>query len=55
MRRITHVQEGREECLRRANDHEWHSENCPDPGVAAWCHEQARKWRSLALIAQPKR
>ena len=54
MRRITYVDQTREECLQRAQNYEWRSQDTANRPYGAFLHEQARKWRSLALIAKPK-
>jgi hypothetical protein len=53
MRRIGTTTKTREECLRRALEYEWLAGNGPHTAGAAYAWDQARFWRSLALVAQP--
>ena len=52
MWRITGTTFTREECLRRALQEDWMSENVPSRDGAARAWAMARKWRSLALVAK---
>jgi hypothetical protein len=53
MRRIATTTKTREECLGRAIELEWMADNSPSPAGAAYAWDQARLWRSLALLARP--
>jgi len=53
MRRITTTTKTREECQGRAIEMEWMAENSPSPAGEAHAWDQARLWRSLALLAPP--
>jgi hypothetical protein len=52
MRRMGHVEETRSECLRRAREYDWLSENSVSREGAAYFFDRARLWRSRALVAQ---
>ncbi len=54
MRRISSVTETREQCLRKALQYEWQSENSRSEVAAAWAWDQARLWRSMTLVAEPE-
>ena len=53
MWRITETTLTREHCLRRALELEWLSENSRSPNGGAQAWAEARRWRSLALVAKP--
>jgi hypothetical protein len=53
MRRMTTTNKTREECLKRARELDWMAENSVSRDGAAYAYDQARLWRSLALIALP--
>jgi hypothetical protein len=44
----------RRECLRRAREYDWLAEHSLTAEGAAYGFDQARLWRSLALVASPK-
>jgi hypothetical protein len=50
---MTSTTETREQCLGRAAEWQWLADNSPNPRAAARAWDQARLWRSLALIARP--
>jgi hypothetical protein len=52
MRKIESTSFSGHECLRRALGYEWLSENCSTTEVAAYYFDQARLWRSFALVAR---
>jgi hypothetical protein len=51
-RRVDTPKESREQCLAQALDYEWLAENAPDAAAAARAWDQARLWRSRALVAE---
>jgi hypothetical protein len=53
MRRMTPVDQSRTECLRRAREYDWLGDNSPTEEGAAYGFDQARLWRSRALVARP--
>jgi hypothetical protein len=52
MRRVTNTSIGQQECLRRAAEYTWLAENSRCEAAAAYAFHQARRWRSLALVAE---
>jgi hypothetical protein len=53
MRRVQPTNLSREQCLQRALDCEWRAEDVPAPALRAIIWDEARWWRSLALVATP--
>jgi hypothetical protein len=52
MLRVTNTSFTQKECLRKAAEYAWLAENGSDAAAAAFAFYQARRWRSLALIAR---
>jgi len=52
MWRVTKTPFTQQECLRRALDYAWLAENSRCEAAAAYAFYQARRWRSLALVAR---
>jgi hypothetical protein len=50
---MTATDKTREECLRRAWELDWLTENSVSQAGAALAYDRARLWRSLALVALP--
>lgn len=52
MRRVTNTSNTQQECLRRAAEYTWLAENSRSEAAATYAFHQARRWKSLALVAQ---
>lgn len=52
MWRVTNTSFTQNECLQKAVEYDWLAENSRGEAAAAYAFYQARRWRSLALVAQ---